>query len=160
MLSESVLRALTFQMQQEQTNSQIYRLFSSIADFQGLVGATSWFKKQSLEETEHFECISTYIQDQGHIITLLQIPEQTNQIVPLYDMFVKTLELEKETTRTLKLLAEICKEERDDQTFDFILKMLKEQIQEEKVASDILGRINLVGSGIGTILIDQELAKR
>lgn len=160
MLNERVLQALTFQMQHEQNNAQIYRSFAGIADFQSLLGTVNWFMKQSKEETSHFELVADYVQDQGHIPHLLSIQEQIPSNITLYDMFVKTVEVEKSTTVSLKGISQICKEECDDQTYELILGMLKEQVQEEKTATDILNRIKMAGIGLGTILIDQELGQR
>lgn len=160
MLSPTILEALNKQMQHENTNCQIYRNFSGIADYQSLIGTTKWFYLQSVEERLHFELIADYIQDQGHIPQLLSIPEQSMQTLTLYDMFVKTVETEKGTTASLKLISQLCKEENDDQTYLLIIEMLKEQIQEEKTATDILNRIKLAGTGLGFVIIDQELSER
>jgi len=160
MLNEKVLQALTFQMQHEKQNSYVYRSFSGIADYLSLTGTTSWFKKQSDEENNHFEIIANYIQDQGHIPHLLNIMEQVPQNLTLFDMFSRTVEIELNTTEMLKQVSFICKEENDDQTYQMILGLLTEQIEEVKMVTDIFNRIQLAGTGFGTIIIDQELGQR
>jgi len=116
--------------------------------------------KQSKEEASHFDLVVNYIQNQGHIPKLLSIPEQDNTNITLYDMFVRSLATEIETLEKLKKICSLCKLENDDQTYKLILDMVYEQIEEVKTVSDILNRIKQAGTGLGFIIIDQELANR
>ena len=158
MLSEQILTALQFQLSHEITNAYTYKMFSGIADYQGLIGATSWFAKQSDEEKSHFEKIFTYICDQGHVPHLLQIPEIIPENLSLVELFARSCELEFQTTAYLKLLAQLCKQENDDQTYTFIQGMLIEQVEEERYCGDMHKRVCLSQGNL--ILIDQELGQR
>lgn len=160
MLSETILTALNWQLNHEQTNAQVYLLYSTIADYHGLTGACSWFAKQSQEEQGHAKLIYSYISDKGHVPYFLAIPEQPSTLMDLPTLMSKTVELEASTTANLQALAELCKTEGDDQTYHLILKMLDEQVEETKMTSDILQRLNISSSGAGLLLIDQELGKR
>lgn len=160
MLNETVLQALTFQMNQEMNNSYAYRSMAGIADFQSLLGATSWFIKQSDEERGHFDKFCNYIQDQGHAPHLLQVQEQIPEGYDLLQLFERTVTLENQTLANLKLLANICKETGDDQTYNLTLWFLGEQVEECKTVQDVYNRIVLAGPGLGYIMIDQELGTR
>lgn len=160
MLTETILEAFNEQAQHEKTNEYIYRNFAGIADFQSLLGTTKWFMAQSSEEGKHFELVTTYIQDQGHIPKLMSIPEQEDTNITLYDMFVKTVAVEIGTTERLKKLCTLCKLESDDQSYKVALDLLYEQVEEVKMTTDILNRIKLAGTGLGFIVIDQELGER
>ena len=76
----------------------------------------------------------------------------------LEQLFQQTVQLEKTTLEHLKILSKICKEAEDDQSYDFLLEFLKEQIEEVKVAEDTLKRVIMSANNI--LLIDQELGER
>lgn len=155
MLTENVLTALQLQLNHEITNYYTYKNFSGIADFQGLTGACKWFNKQADEEKSHFDKLYTYISDKGHIPQLLPIPDQPLEILTLDMLFAKAVELESYTTKNFKLLAELCKIEQDDQTYQLVLCYLNEQIEEEKIVGDMFRRS--VMSMSNHLIIDQEL---
>jgi ferritin len=79
------------------------------------------------------------------------------EILSLEELFERTLNIENDTSIKLKTVSTICKLEGDDQTFELILEMLKEQVEEVKMVQDILTRIKLCGKGLGEIIIDGEL---
>lgn len=158
MLNELVLKALNDQMTHELSNSLIYKSFSDVADYLGFTGASSWFEKQSQEEYKHHEKIRKYILDMGSIPILGAIPMFSPPLVSLYELFSQVLILETSTTDKLKNISEICKEVKDDQTYELILWFLKEQIEEERNVDTIIKRLNISSNNI--LLIDKELGER
>ena len=158
MLSESVLMAMNAQMAHELSNFYVYKSFSGIADFQALIGATTWFEKQSLEEYGHFDKFYKYISDQGHIPHLPSLPEIPPQIYTLQELFIQTVMVEKQTLENLKKLAEICKEMKDDQSYELALWYLKEQVEEVKTVEDLQKRVLMSLNNI--LIIDNELGSR
>lgn len=158
MLSETILKALEIQMMHEYNNSYIYKSFSSIADYQGLIGTTKWFDIQSKEEYGHFDKLFNYLCDQGAIPHLGTIPEIKPQIYNLQELFTQTVALEKLTLEKLKMLANVCKEEKDDQSYELALWYLKEQVEEVKTVDDILKRVIMSANNL--LLIDNELGQR
>ena len=158
MLSENVLTALNIQMGHELTNYYIYKNFAGIADFLGLDGTKSWFEKQSEEEKGHFEKFYKYISDKGHLPKLSTLPEQETDILSFAELFAKTIETEAQTTNNLRLVAQICKEDNDDQTYELILWFLKEQVEEEDTVRTIYQRILM--SSNNPLKVDEELAER
>lgn len=158
MLSENVLNALNIQMNHEMTNYFVYKNFSGISDYLGLNGAEHWFEVQANEEKGHFEKLYKYISDQGHVPHLMAVPEQLPEIVGLDGLFSKTVQLETQTTQNLKLVADICKEENDDQTYHLMQWYLTEQVEECKIAGEILQRVMMSMQNI--LIIDAELGAR
>jgi ferritin len=158
MLNDKVLTALQIQMNNEYNNCRMYKAFSGIADYMSLLGACSWFQTQSLEEYGHFDKFYSYISDKGHIPHLSVLPEIPPQIMTLDQLFVQTVALENQTLEHLKTLAEICKEMKDDQSYELVLWYLKEQVEECKSCEDILKRVIMSMNNI--LIIDQELAAR
>lgn len=158
MLSDAVLEALQIQMHNELKNSYAYKAFSGAADYQSLIGACKWFEAQSKEEYGHFEKFFTYISDKGNIPKLGTLEGIEPQILTLDQLFERTVALEKLTLEHLKMLAKICREAEDDQTYELVLEFLKEQIEEVKTVEDIRKRVMYSANNI--LIIDQELGER
>jgi ferritin len=158
MLQDKVLEALQVQMANELKNSYKYKAFSGIADYQALIGATSWFDKQSQEEYTHFNKFYGYISDKGHIPLLPKLDEIAPQILSLEDLFKETVELEQKTFDNLQTLAEICKEMKDNQSYELLLWFLKEQVEEVKTVEDLQKRVLMSLNNL--LLIDTELGSR
>lgn len=158
MLNEMVLEAMQIQMGNELKNSYKYKAFSAIADYLALTGTCSWFDAQSKEEYTHFDKFFNYISDQGHIPHLQALEDISPQILPIEELFNQTVQLERQTLENLKRLAEICKEMKDDQSYELLLWYLKEQVEEVKTVEDIQKRVLLSMNNI--LLIDQELGNR
>jgi ferritin len=158
MLNEKILEALQIQMGNELANSYQYKSFSGIADYLSLIGTTSWFDKQSVEEYTHFNKFFTYISDKGHIPHLKPLAEIAPQILSLEQMFMLTVQLENKTLENLKTLARICVDLKDDQTYELLLWFLKEQVEEVKTVEDIQKRVLMSANNI--LIIDNELGSR
>ncbi len=158
MITENILNALNIQMNRELLNSLIYKTFSGIADIYCLNGTSKWFEIQSKEEMEHFNKFFNYICKQGNIPQITTIPDICNETLSFADLFVKSIELEENTTHNLKLVSELCKEENDDQTFELILWFLKEQVEEEDMVRTIHERILM--SLNDPLRVDSELGER
>ena len=158
MLDEKVLIALQLQMGNELKNFYKYKSFSGIADFQALLGATSWFDKQAQEEYGHFNKFFTYISDKGHIPHLVTLEELPPQTLSLQELFNQTVLIERGTYENLKKVAEICKEMKDDQSYELLLWFLKEQVEEVKTVEDIQKRV--IMSLNNPLIIDNELGSR
>lgn len=158
MLQEPVLQALQIQMGHELQNSYMYKAFSGIADFQALLGATSWFDKQSQEEYVHFNKFFGYISDKGHIPHLQPLADIPPQILTIDMLFQQTVTLEYATLTNLQLLAKICKQHEDDQTYELLLWYLKEQVEEVKTVEDLYKRCLMSMNNI--LIFDNELGAR
>jgi ferritin len=158
MLSESVLTALQAQMAHEYGNFHKYKSFAGIADSLGLIGTTSWFNKQSMEEYGHFDKLYNFISDMGHIPKMPALPEIEPSLMTMAELFTQTVMIEKETDMKLKLVAAVCKEMNDDQSYELLLWYLKEQVEEVKTVEDILRRVLM--SSYNLLIIDNELGAR
>ena len=158
MLDETILIALNAQMGHEFDNSYVYKSFAGIADFQSLLGTCSWFHKQAEEEYKHFDKFFNYICDKGSIPALPGTSAIPPQIIDIVELFNQTVAIEHKTLDNLKLLAQLCKELNDDQTYELVLWYLKEQVSEIKEVEDIQKRVLMSLNNI--LIIDQELGKR
>jgi ferritin len=158
MLQEPVLNALQIQMGHELNNSYQYKAFSGIADYQSLIGACSWFDKQSDEERGHFNKFFSYICDKGYVPHLQTLNEITPNILAIDALFAETVHLEQQTLTNLQLLAQVCVEAKDDQTYELVLWFLKEQVEECKTVEDLHKRCLMSLNNI--LIFDNELAQR
>lgn len=159
-MDKRLIDALNAQIKHEFTNFVIYKNFSGIADFQSLLGAVSWFEKQSEEEKQHFECFYSFLCDVGTIPVMPAVEEQPNKNISLLEMFEKTVKIELGTSDMLQKLHDLAVMLKEGSAIDMIEKYLNEQVEEVKTVTDIYNRLKIAGNGLGTIIIDQELGKR
>jgi ferritin len=148
------------QINHEISNWYIYKNFSGIADKLSLLGAVSWFDKQAMEEYSHFDRFYTFLSDMGYVPTLKDITAPPPEVTTLTELFAMALMVEKKTSAMLQGLFDLATMLKEGKAVDLVEQFLKEQVEEEKSVSDILNRLKIAGEGYGTILIDQELAKR
>jgi ferritin len=156
----SMNELLVQQMQHELTNSYIYLNFANQADCKALFGATKFFHKQADDEVRHFNLIREYLCDRVGMIPLLRsIPAQEfNVEMVLNDMILAAFALEVATTQKLVAIQKEALMEMDMLTFETISKLIVEQLEEEKLFSDLVNRFKMFGDNPASILLlDQEL---
>jgi len=149
-----------------QINREIYSayLYLSMAAYSasvGLAGCENWFKVQTQEEMEHAMKFYAYITQQGGRVVLEEIEAPPNFFSSVAEAFEQTLEHEKSVTSMISNLVKLAKKESDTATEIFLQWFVTEQVEEESNASEILQKLNLVGTtGSGLLMIDQELSQR
>jgi ferritin len=161
MLSKKVLESLNYQINREIYSAYLYVSMSSYANFIGLKGMANWFNVQVQEELAHAQIFYNYINDQSEraIMQNIEAPE-INFTSPL-DLFEKTLAHEKIVTALINNLVSISREEKDYTTENFLAWFLKEQVEEESNANDLITKLKFIkDDGRGLLMLDTELAQR
>lgn len=159
-LTAEMCKALEDQANKELASYYLYKAMAGWADNQGLVGATSWLHKQAEEEKGHFEKFFSYICDRGNVPELQALEAVGSYYESLLDVFNKIVDHETLVEQLLLDLNDVARLQNDAQTWIMLQWFLTEQVEEVKTVQDIQARLQLVGSGGGVILIDQELGKR
>lgn len=87
-------------------------------------------------------------------------PDPPFQFDSLKQIFEKILEHEREVTRYINSVVDLCLEEKDHSSFNFLQWYLAEQHEEERLFKLILDKINMIGvDGRGIYWIDKEIGK-
>jgi len=161
MVSKRMTKALNEQINKEIYSAYLYMSMSAYSDYVGLKGFANWFMVQYQEEMEHAMRFYQYIQEQGEHVKLMAIEQPTTQFASPLAMFEKTLEHEKYVTKRINTLVDLAMKENDHATQIFLQWFVTEQVEEEANASEIIGKLKLVGKeGNGLFMIDKELQAR
>ena len=134
---------------------------ASWAENQGLNGTAKFLYAQSDEERFHMLKLIKFINERGGKAV---IPTITTQPPSEFDSLEKVFELLLEheilVTQSVNNLVDICLQEKDYTTHNFVQWYVSEQLEEEATARTILDRIKLIdGDKGGMYIFDRDLEK-
>ncbi len=158
MLSKKVEKALNKQIKIEAESSQFYLAMASWSETQGFNGTAAFLYAHSDEERFHMLKLVKFVNERGgHAITpaLEQPPKEFNS---LNTIFKNLLEHEMAVTQSINEVVDVCLQEKDYTTHNFMQWYVAEQIEEESLARTIMDKINMIGSDKGGLyLFDRDL---
>ncbi|MCE4627963.1 MAG: ferritin [Desulfurococcales archaeon] len=160
-LSERMNEELNKQLNRELYSAYLYLGMSAYFDSIGLKGFANWFKVQAKEELEHAMKIYNYILDRGGRITLHPVEAVPTEYPSPRAAVLRGLEAEREQTQNINRLYELAREEGDRATEVFLHWFIEEQVEEEKIFSELLQLVDMAGDKPQALLvIDARLAQR
>jgi len=160
MLSKKIESALNKQIAQEAYASYFYLSMASWCQNKGLDGAAGFLFKQSEEERAHMLKLFTYINQTGGHALAPAIKKSPDNYKSIVEVFKLSLKQEQQNTASINSLVELCWNEKDYSTFNFLQWYVAEQHEEEMVFKNILDKVDLIGTdGKGIYLIDKAIAK-
>jgi len=161
MISKKMEAALNEQINKELYSAYLYLAMSAAAAEQGLMGVANWFRVQFHEEQVHALKIFDYVVEQGGCIELAAIKQPETEFKSPVKMFEAGLKHEKFVTASINGLVDLANKHNDHATAGFLQWFVKEQIEEEANAVDILNKIKLGGeSGAALLFLDGKLSER
>ena len=134
-VSDALSKMLIKQIMHEQTNANIYGVMSNYFDSIGLENCHKWFTHQREEELGHAQKIIDFCTSAG-----VDLCFESVKAIDLSDMLdpVKLmkhyLDLEIETTESIKLLCKQALVDSDFISFNFLNDFIKDQLSEENEA--------------------------
>ena len=161
MLTKKVQDALNQQINHELFSSYLYLAMSAHFESVNLPGFARWMKVQSEEETEHGMKFFHYVNERGGKVILEAIAKPAVDYKTPMDVMKKVLEHEKKVTGTIEALYELSMKEKDYPTQVILHWFIKEQVEEEKNASDIIEMLKNIGDApAGLAMLDSRLGAR
>jgi len=161
MISKNVEKALNEQVNAELYSSYLYYSMSAWAAAHDYPGMANWLKVQAMEELFHVSKLFDFINDRDGRVKLGAVDAPPTEWESPVAVFSETLAHERKVTGLINDLVELAETEKDRTTESFLQWFVNEQIEEEATASELLGKIKLIGdNGAGLYMIDQELATR
>lgn len=161
MLSKKMTEGLQTQINKEMASAYIYMAMSAQASDMNWPGFAKWFMVQYHEEMFHAMKIYNYLLDQGVKPELGAIAAPKTTYGTVKEMFEATYAHEQGVTKSIWNLMAIAKEEKDYATEGFLAWYVKEQVEEEKNDTEILGWLEAIGSSAGGLFqLDHKLGKR
>ena len=161
MLPKKVQDALNQQINHELYSSYLYLAMAAHFDCTNLPGFAHWMRVQSREETEHGMKFFHYVNERGGRVVLDAIAKPPTDFKTPLDTMKKVLEHEKKVTGTIEALYELSLKEKDYATQVLLHWFIKEQVEEEKNATEIVEMLKAIGDApAGLAMLDSKLGGR
>ena len=158
MVKEKVQEAIIDQIKKEEYSSRLYLAMASWCERNGYQGAGNFLYAHSDEERMHMLKLVHYLNDRGGYAKLLDIEQPPQEFESLQKVFEEILKHEQYITASINDLYEVCVNEKDYTTANFLQWYITEQIEEESLVNTILDKMKLAGNDkSGQFHIDKEL---
>ena len=113
------------------------------------------------EEHGHAMKFYQYMQEQGAAVEFQAIEAPPAKFGTMQKLFTEVLAHEQFITRSIHGLMDLAVKESDYATQGMLQWFVKEQVEEEASASEVLARIKMAGNEPrGLLIIDREMARR
>ncbi len=157
-MKERVEKALNDQIKKEGQSSQFYLAMASWAETKGLSGTSGFMYKQSEEERFHMLKLVKFVNERGGRAIIPGFDTPPTEFETVLNVFELLLSHEITITESINDLVEVCLDEKDYPTHNFMQWYLTEQLEEEASARTILDKVKLIGEDkAGLYLFDRDL---
>jgi ferritin len=158
MLTEKMEEALNAQVNAELYSSYLYLAMGAWLDTQKLPGFVHWMKTQALEEMYHGIKLFDYIRSAGGRARLEAIARPEGEWKSALDVAEGILAHERKVTGLIKNLVKVAQAEKDPATEQLLAWYIKEQVEEEESAEEVLTKVKKAGANLAAV--DAELGDR
>jgi ferritin len=160
-MNDRIERAFNEQINAEWYSSYMYLAMNAYFHSVNLPGFANWMMVQAQEELQHGMKFYDFIVDQGGrvILTTIEGP-QLKWDSPLA-AFEHQQAHEKKVTGLINKLVDLSIEVKDHAAHEFLQWFVKEQVEEEANARDLVAKAAMVcDDGPGLFMLDRDLASR
>ena len=161
MLSEKMQEAINNQINAELYSSYLYLSMASYYNSIDLAGFAHWMHCQAKEELFHAMKMYKYVIERGGRVLMqpIQVPETAWESPT--GPFEQAFQHEIKVTGLINDLVNLAIEEKDHATNNFLQWYVKEQVEEEASANEVVQKLKLTGGqGNGLFMLDNELGQR
>lgn len=160
-MNTTVLAAINEQINSEFEASYTYLAMAAFCERQRFTGASKWLRLQSDEERLHALKLFDFVLARDGAVDLKAIDQPKVSFDSLPAVFEHALAHEQRVTVQINSLYELCFGEKAFAEMTELQWFLTEQVEEEKVAREIVAKFRLVKGDPGSILdLDRELGAR
>lgn len=157
-MNARVEKALNEQVQMEASSSQFYLAMASWSETKGLNGTAQFLYQHSDEERFHMLKLIKFINERGGKALIPSIEQPPKEFNNLEHVFELLLEHELAVTASINDLVDVCLQEKDYTTHNFVQWYVSEQLEEEALARTILDKLKLIGGDKGGMyMFDRDL---
>jgi len=161
LIKASVQKAINDQIRKEFYSYYLYLSMAAYFESINLRGFAHWMRVQAKEEQEHAMKFFEYIIERQGEVVLEAIDAPTAKWKSPIDVFEGAYNHERMVTESIHKIVDLAESEKDHATSVFLQWFVKEQVEEEGSANDILQKLKLIGSENSAVFVlDVELGKR
>ncbi|MCB1121771.1 MAG: ferritin [Verrucomicrobiae bacterium] len=157
-LPKSLEKALNQQIGIEFEASYTYLSMAAWFDAQSWDGFSTWMSTQSDEERVHAMKFYNYLLDRGANVKLPAIKAPDAAFDSPLGVFQASLKQEQSVTATINKLYKLALETDDFATVSFLKWFVDEQVEEEKIVSDMIEKLKRAGNKVETLLLLDQAA--
>ena len=160
-LSVSLQESFNEQINAELASAYLYLSMAAYFEDENLPGFAHWMRMQNEEETSHAMRFFDYVHDRGGRATLKAIEQPPSDFRDPLDVMERTLEHERKVTALINRMYQLAIEESDYAAQVMLHELINEQVEEEKVAEEIVDHLRIIdGDGSGLLILDGRLGER
>ena len=160
-ISKEMEKAFNSQIQKEMESSYLYLSMSTWFESEDFPGFAHGKRKQAAEETEHaMKMMSSATERSGRVV-LEAIPAPKSSWKSPIDALNETLGHEQMVTKRIYDMVNLAAQEGDLASASYLDWFVKEQVEEEASANQIISVLKKVGdSQVGLYTLDRQLNAR
>lgn len=149
MISKKLEQAINDQIKLEEESSRIYLAMASWCQTKGFPGAAAFLYKHSDEERMHQLKFVHYLNDRNGYAVLSTVDQPKTEFGSIENLFDEVLKHEQLVTSRINNLVDLCLQEKDYTTNNFLQWFVTEQIEEESLVQGVIDKIKLMGGSTG-----------
>lgn len=157
-MNNRVEKALNDQILKEASSSQFYLAMASWAESKGLSGTAKFMYAHSDEERFHMLKLIKFVNERGGVAIVPGLQQPPTEFESLENVFQLLLEHELDVTASINNLVDVCLQEKDYTTHNFVQWYVSEQLEEEALARTILDKVKMIDNNkAGLYMFDRDL---
>ncbi len=161
MLENKIADLINVQVNKELYSAYLYLAFANYYEDEGLDGFAHWYEIQAQEERDHAFKMRRYLIDNGISVTFDAIEKPETAFQSHLEPLEAGLKHEQYVTSLIHTIYNAAFEHKDYKTMQFLDWFVKEQVEEEKNAEDLIKKMKLFGcDSKGLYMLNQELLTR
>lgn len=161
MIKESINSAFNKQINEEFYSAYLYLSMNAYFEGLSLLGFANWMKIQTQEEMAHGMGMFDFLHARDGKVVLEQINKPVNEWSSPLEVFEAVLAHEQFVTSKIYEIMDVAEAEKDRAAMQFLQWYIKEQVEEEDTANEILTKLRLIGSDPNALLLlDKDLGAR
>jgi len=157
--TQAMQDAINEQVNREMWSAHLYLSMSAHFANEGLKGFSSWFYKQYKEEIAHAEDMMKYILIRGGKVEVRAVEAVPTTFESTLAIVEQVYEHECYVSSCIEDLVRVASKEQDMASQDFFWKYIREQVEEEETASDLLQSVRMAQDKY-LYQLDKELGER
>jgi ferritin len=142
-------------------SSYLYLSMAAYFEEKNLPGFAHWMRLQTGEENQHAMKFFDYLVERGGRVSLGAIASPKGDWLTSLEAFQQVLEHEEMISTSINELYELAQKEKDYPTQILLQWFIREQVEEEKNAADIIHQLKMIDAhGTAVLMLDKQLGKR